>query len=414
MSVSVAPSADSAPAQGGGSSWGTRLGEALAGPYRSLPVILALVVMWVAFNSGNSAFLGSANLHALAQQIVPVGMLALGVVFVLLVGEIDLSSAALSAVAATIAARLLVESGQPLVIAIAAAIAFAIAITFIESLFVIYGVPSLIVTLGGMIMLQGALLIALPSSFHVSVGGTSLAKFAGTNLSTTACLIVVAVAVVALAAAKLWGAIRTARVVEAEGSPVAAAMRGVAPVVLGGIAVLVVVSIVGGETGVPLSTATFFAFLLVAWYLTTQTRYGTHLYAVGGSRAAAKRSGVPVSRIVIYSFLVLGLCAAVAGIADASRTLGVTAASGGGSLMLDAIAAAVVGGTSLFGGRGSVWSAALGALVIGSINSGVQLLGLSVEIQDLATGGVLILAVTIDLVITRGSIRPSRGRLARS
>lgn len=414
MSASVASSAESSPGQMGARGWATRLGEALAGPYRSVPVILALVVMWIAFNSGNSAFLGSANLHALAQQIVPVGMLALGVVFVLLVGEIDLSSAALSAVAATIAARLLVESGQPLVIAIAAALAFALAITFIESLFVIYGVPSLIVTLGGMIMMQGALLIALPSSFHVSVGGTSLAKFAGTNLSTTACLVVAAAAIVVLAAAKLWGARRAARAGAPEAGTLGAALRGVAPVLLGGAALLVVVSIVGGEKGVPLSTATFFGFLVVAWYVTTQTRYGTHLYAVGGSRAAAKRSGVPVSRIVVYSFLVLGLCAAVAGLADASRTLGVTAASGGGSLMLDAIAAAVVGGTSLFGGRGSVWSAALGALVIVSINSGVQLLGLSVEIQDLATGGVLVLAVTIDLIITRGSIRPSRGRMTRA
>lgn len=414
MNVSVAPSSQSPPASSEARGWRTRLGEGLAGPYRSVPVILALAVMWIAFNSTNSAFLGSANLHALAQQIVPVGMLALGVVFVLLVGEIDLSSAALSAVAATIAARLLVESGQPLAIAVAAAIACAVGIGFLESLFVIYGVPSLIVTLGGMIMLQGGLLIALPSSFQVSVGGTSLAKFAGTNISTTASLVVISVAVGLLLAVKLVSAVRQARAGEGEGGAVAAAVRNVVPALLGGAGLLVVVAMVGSSGGVPLSTTTFFAFLLVAWYLTTQTRYGTHLYAVGGSRAAAKRSGVPVSRIVIYSFLVLGVCAAVAGLADSSRTLGVSAASGGGSLMLDAIAAAVVGGTSLFGGRGSVWSAALGALVIVSINSGVQLLGLSVEIQDLATGGVLIVAVTIDLIVTRGSIRPSRGRLART
>jgi len=394
--------------------WRTRLGEALAGPYRTVPVVLALGAMWLIFNSINSAFLGSANLHALAQQVVPVGMLALGIVFVLLVGEIDLSSAALSAVAATIAARLLVESGQPLLVAVAAAIVFAISITFLESLLVIYGVPSLIVTLGGMIMLQGGLLIALPSSFQVSLGGTSLAEFAGTNLSSDACMIAIAVAAAALLAGRLAVAVRQARGGEGDRRALLAAARGATPVVLGAAALLVAVAVVGRGGGIPLSTATFFVLLLVAWYLTTQTRYGTHLYAVGGSRAAAKRSGVPVSRIVIYSFLILGFCAAIAGLADASRTLGVSAASGGGSLILDAIAAAVVGGTSLFGGRGSVWSAALGALVIGSINSGVQLLGLSVEIQDLATGGVLVLAVTIDLVISRGSIRPSRGRLARA
>jgi D-xylose transport system permease protein len=409
MTASVPEASSAAAAPEDGPRWRTKIGEGLAGPYRSLPVILSLVILWIAFNSGNSAFLGSANLHSLAQQIVPVGMLALGVVFVLLVGQIDLSSAALSAVAATIAARLLVESGSPLVLAIAAAIAFALAVTFAESLLVIYGVPSLIVTLGGMIMLAGGLLIALPPSFQVSLGGTSLAKFAGTDISTTACFVVVAVGAVLLIGFRLWAVLRSQR----SGDGQVTASQGfvtMVPAVFGGAVLLLAVLVVGGDRGVPLSTAVFFGFLVVAWYMTTQTRYGTHLYAVGGNRAAAKRSGVPVSRIVVYSFLVLGLCATVAGLADSSRTLGVSTASGGGSLMLDAIAAAVVGGTSLFGGRGSVWSAALGALVIVSINSGVQLLGLSVEIQDLATGGVLILAVTIDLIVSRGSIRPSRGR----
>jgi D-xylose transport system permease protein len=112
--------------------------------------------------------------------------------------------------------------------------------------------------------------------------------------------------------------------------------------------------------------------------------------------------------MIIYSFLVLGLCGAVAGIVDASRLLGVSVSSGSGPLMLNAIAAAVVGGTSLFGGRGTVWAALIGALVIGSINNGVQLLGLSTEVQNFATGAVLILAVAIDVMITRGSIRPNR------
>jgi D-xylose transport system permease protein len=409
-SVSQAPAPPSAPDNS--RRWQTRLGEGLAGPYRSMPVILSLAILWIAFNSANSAFLGSANLHSLAQQIVPVGMLALGIVFVLLVGQIDLSSAALSAVAATIAARLLVESGAPLVLAIGAAIAFAVAVTFVESLFVIYGVPSLIVTLGGMIMLQGGLLIALPPSFQVSLGGTSLAKFAGTDISTAACFVVVAVGLLLLVGFRLWSVLRAQR--SGDGGGLSQGLFGMVPAVLGGAVLLIAILFVGSGRGVPLSTAVFFGFLVVAWYMTTQTRYGTHLYAVGGNPAAAKRSGVPVSRIIIYSFLVLGLCATIAGLAEASRTLGVSTSTGGGSLMLDAIAAAVVGGTSLFGGRGSVWSAALGALVIGSINSGVQLLGLSVEIQDLATGGVLVLAVTIDLVVSRGSLRPSRGRILRS
>jgi D-xylose transport system permease protein len=110
--------------------------------------------------------------------------------------------------------------------------------------------------------------------------------------------------------------------------------------------------------------------------------------------------------MIVYSFLVLGFCAALAGVLDAARLLSVSNSSGAGPLMLNAIAAAVVGGTSLFGGRGSVWAALMGALVIGSINNGVQLLGLSTEVQNFATGGVLVIAVAIDVVITRGSIRP--------
>ena len=243
----------------------------------------------------------------------------------------------------------------------------------------------------------------------MSLGGTSLAKFAGTNISTTACFVVVAIGLVVLVGFRLWSVLRGRRA--GDGVVLRQALIGLAPAVIGGVAALIAILMVGSSRGVPLSTAVFF---VVAWYMTTQTRYGTHLYAVGGNSAAAKRSGVPVSRIVVYSFLVLGVCATVAGLAEASRTLGVSTSTGGGSLMLDAIAAAVVGGTSLFGGRGSVWSAALGALVIGSINSGVQLLGLSVEVQDLATGGVLILAVTIDLIVSRGSLRPSRGRMLRS
>ena len=180
------------------------------------------------------------------------------------------------------------------------------------------------------------------------------------------------------------------------------------PAVLSGVATFVTVGVLSQADGMPLPVVILAVMLLIAWYVTTQTRYGVHLYAVGGDREAAQRAGIPVSRMIIYSFLVLGVCAAVAGIVESSRLLAVSNSSGGGSLMLNAIAAAVVGGVSLFGGRGSVWGALLGALVIGSINNGVQLLGLSTEVQSFATGGVLILAVAVDVVITRGTLLPNR------
>ena len=180
------------------------------------------------------------------------------------------------------------------------------------------------------------------------------------------------------------------------------------PSVVAAVGLFAVVFVLSRQRGLPLPVLILAVMLLVAWYWTTQTRYGTHLYAVGGDREAAQRAGIPVRRMVLYSFLVLGACAAVAGMVDSSRQLGVSVSSGAGPLMLNAIAAAVVGGTSLFGGRGSVWSALLGALVIGSISNGVQLLGLSTEVQFFATGVVLIVAVAVDVVLSRGSLLPGR------
>ena len=182
----------------------------------------------------------------------------------------------------------------------------------------------------------------------------------------------------------------------------------VAPSVVAAVGLFAVVFVLSRQRGLPLPVLILAVMLLVAWYWTTQTRYGTHLYAVGGDREAAQRAGIPVRRMVLYSFLVLGACAAVAGMVDSSRQLGVSVSSGAGPLMLNAIAAAVVGGTSLFGGRGSVWSALLGSLVIGSISNGVQLLGLSTEVQFFATGIVLIMAVAVDVVLSRGSVLPGR------
>jgi D-xylose transport system permease protein len=381
----------------------SRIVEGLAGPYRSVPVLIALGVIWIVFYADNSRYFSVANITNLALQIVTTAILALGLVFVLLVGEIDLSVAALSGVCATVAARLAVGSGWPLGLAIVIAIAVGLAIAMIESLIVIFGVPSLIVTLGGMVVLQGLLLNVLPPAFSVSVGGTSFAKIAGTHVPVAISFILAAIAWIGYVIAR-WR-----RLVTKQSTGRASMLTVlVIPAVLCGVAVFGVVAILSHDDGLPLPVLILAVLLVIGSYITTQTRYGAHLYAVGGSRQAAQRAGVPVNRMIIYSFLILGFCGAIAGIVEASRLLGVSASSGAGPLMLNAIAAAVVGGTSLFGGRGTVWAALMGALIIGSINNGVQLLGLSTQVQDYATGLVLIVAVAIDVVVTRGSLWPSR------
>jgi D-xylose transport system permease protein len=378
----------------------SKASEAVGGRFRSVPVIAALVVIWLIFYSQNSAFLSVGNLTNLSLQIVTTAILALGVTFVLLVGEIDLSGAALGAVAATIAARLAVGAGWPIWLALGVGMAIGIVIALIEGLIIVFGVPSLITTLGFMVILQGFLLIVLPPEFSVSVGGSAYADIAGTSLPPKVSLPIAILGCLIYAVARWRGLRDTDRqhLVRTFIIPVAAVT----------VVVVLIIGVLSAGNGLPLPVALLFGMLLLGSYFTTQTRYGSHLHAVGGNRDAAARAGIPVARMVIYSFMILGACASVAGIVDASRLMAVSASSGTGSLMLDAIAAAVVGGVSLFGGRGTVWAALIGALIIGSINNGVQLLGFSTQVQELATGAVLIASVAIDVVITRGTLLPRR------
>jgi D-xylose transport system permease protein len=401
VTTSTAPAPPSVAEQ---STLGGRAIQSAARMHRSIPVLITLAIIWGVFYSQSPFYLSFGNLTNLTLQIVTTAILALGVVFVLLVGEIDLSSAALSGVCAAVAGTVVVGQGMPLPVGIAAAVAFGMLVTFVEAQVIAFGVPSLIVTLGGMVILQGALLVVLPEEFVISIAGTPLALLASTTVPAGASYLLAAVGTVVFAGYRLV----QHRERTSTGSATSLVRSVVVPSLVAGAGLFGVVFVLSRQRGLPLPVLILAAMLLVAWYWTTQTRYGTHLYAVGGDREAAQRAGIPVRRMVLYSFLVLGACAAVAGMVDASRQLGVSVSSGAGPLMLNAIAAAVVGGTSLFGGRGSVWSALLGALVIGSISNGVQLLGLSTEVQFFATGIVLITAVAVDVVLTRGSVLPGR------
>ena len=382
-------------------SMGTRVSDAMSGGLRVVPVVIALVVIWLIFYSQNPAYLSSENLSNLSLQIVTTAMLALGVVFVLVVGEIDLSGAALGAVCATIAAQIAVNMGQSIWIALAVGILSGVLIAGLEGLIIIFGVPSLITTLGGMTALLGLLLVVMPEEFSISLGGNPYEQIAATQIPSS---VSIGLAVVASA---VYGVGRwvTQRRLASETSML---RRAVLPTLLVAAVVIGVVGVVSASSGLAFPVAMLILMLIVASYFMTQTRYGSHLFAVGGNRQAAARAGIPVARMVVFSFLILGACAAMAGMVDASRLLMVSPSSGTGSLMLDAIAAAVVGGTSLFGGRGTAWAALLGALVIGSINNGVELLGLSTEVQYFATAGVLVFAVAVDVVLTRGSLLPRR------
>jgi D-xylose transport system permease protein len=394
----------SAPAVGERKTPTGRVIEAAGRMHRSIPVLITLVLIWGVFYSQSKFYLSFGNLTNLTLQIVTTAMLSLGIVFVLLVGEIDLSSAALSGVCAAVAGTIVVIQGLPLVVGIAGAVVVGMAVMFVQALVVRFGVPSLIVTLGGMVVLQGLLLVVLPEEFTISLAGTPLELLAKTTVPAGASFALAAAGSVAFVGYRVFQH-RERLSTRASTSVVKDVVIPSAVAVIGLFAVVFVLS---RQRGLPLPVLILSVMLLAAWYATTQTRYGSHLYAVGGDREAAQRAGIPVARMVLYSFLVLGACAAMAGMVDSSRQLGVSVSSGAGPLMLNAIAAAVVGGTSLFGGRGSVWSALLGSLVIGSISNGVQLLGLSTEVQFFATGIVLVLAVAVDVVLSRGTLLPGR------
>lgn len=384
-----------------GRSLGTRVSDAMSGGFRVVPVVISLVVIWLIFYSQNPAYLSPENLSNLSLQIVTTAMLALGVVFVLIVGEIDLSGAALGAVCATVTAQVAVNMGQSIWIALAIGIVVGMLIAGLEGLVVVFGVPSLITTLAGMTAMLGLLLVVLPEEFSISIGGNPYEQIAATEIPSSASVVIAVLA----SALYALGRFSSQRKLDSD----TGLLRRVAfPSLAVAVVVIGVVGVVSASSGLALPVAILILMLVVASYFLTQTRYGSHLFAVGGNRQAAARAGIPVARMVVFSFLILGVCAALAGMVDASRLLMVSPSSGTGSLMLDAIAAAVVGGTSLFGGRGTAWAALLGALVIGSINNGVELLGLSTEFQYFATAGVLVFAVAVDVVLTRGSLLPRR------
>jgi D-xylose transport system permease protein len=385
---------------------GRQLVEGLAGPYRIATVAITLALIWVFFylNDDNGVFLSARNLSNLSLQITVMGFVALGLVFVLLLGEIDLSVAAISGTTAAIMAALYVQNDVAPWIAVAAALAAGAALEFCVGVVTVFGPPSFIVSLGAQLIISGMLLRILPKVGQLNLTDTPLAKIASTYIPTVAAVVVTVILVIVYALMR-WSTWIRHR--SRGGSSGLAAL--LVPTIGVAVGAALGLSVFARYRGVPLPFALFLGVLLVSSYFLTQTRFGTYVYAVGGNREAARRAGIPVTRVIVISFMICGVMAAVGGVIAASRLLGVSNQSGSGSLLLQAIAAAVVGGVSLLGGRGSVWAALLGAFVIGSISNGMDLLEYSTSAKLIVQGALLVVAVVVDAVIARGSLRPSRG-----
>jgi D-xylose transport system permease protein len=378
----------------------------LQGDLASVRVILGLALIWIIFQSQNSNFLTAVNLTNLMLQITAVGLISVGIVYVLLLGEIDLSVGAVSGLTAAIMAVLNVKHGWNPYLSIAAGVICGMAIGSVQgALFTGFGIPSFVVTLAGLLVWQGALLYVLGDTGTINLTNPKITGLANTFYSDTVGWIMAAIAIGAYTASTLWAWRGRVRAGLADRQLTGPVIR----IVIVAAAVIATVAVLNSDRGVPLAVLILVGFVAGMEYIARRTRFGRHVYALGGSAEAARRAGINIHAIRITVFAIAGSMAAIGGIMQASRLLAVNQSSGGNDLLLLAIAGPVIAGTSLFGGRGNVWSALLGALVIGSISNGMDLLNLQSSVKFMVTGGVLLAAVVVDALARRQ--RQAAGRL---
>jgi len=367
----------------------------IQGDLASLRVLIGLALIWAIFQFENDRFLSAQNLTNLMLQIAATGLISIGVVYVLLLGEIDLSVGAVSGLAAAVMAVLNVKHGWDPYLAIAAAVAVGMAIGVLQGfLFSRFGIPSFVVTLAGLLAWQGALLQVLGSTGSINLNDPKITGLTETFYSDTVGWIM-AVAVIGSYGGLLLLGHRRRVTAGLDGESVARLGLRFGAVAVVTIAALLVFN---SYEGVPLAVLILLAFVVGMEYVVKRTSFGRHVFAVGGNAEAARRAGIRVNGIRVAVFGIAGTMAAIGGIMAASRLFAVNQNSGGNELLLLAIAGPVIAGTSLFGGRGSVWTALTGALVIGSISNGMDLLALSSAVKFMVTGGVLLLAVLVDAI----------------
>ena len=376
------------------------------GDLGSLPIVAGLVVVWAYFQYSNSNFLTPGNLTNLMLQIAAVGTISVGVVLVLLLGEIDLSVGAVSGLSAAVMAVLNVNRGIPAALAIVGGLGTGIVVGLIHGVWITrFRVPSFVVTLAGLLGWQGALLYVLGDTGTVNVSDYGITRLAGTFYSPTTGWILGGLTIAAFIVAS--GRTRAAR--RKAGLPVGSARSFIFRAVATAGGIVLALAIFNADRGLPLAVVILVGTVVLFDLITRRTRFGRKIYAVGGNAEAARRAGIKVQQVRLIVFVLASLMASAGGILGASRLLAVNQSSGSGDLLLIAIASAVIGGTSLFGGRGTSWSALLGALVIGSISNGMDLLGKSSEVKFMVTGAALLAAATIDAVARRGRISSGRG-----
>jgi D-xylose transport system permease protein len=378
-----------------------------SGQLGSLPIVVGLIIIAIVFQSQNDRFLTASNFVNLIVQSAAFATIAMGIVFVLLLGEIDLSVGYVSGVAGVIAAVLLIPDGNEVStpIAVALALGSGIGIGCLHGLIITkIGIPSFVVTLAGLIAWNGVVLLLIGSRGTVVLQNDFLIGLANDFLPESTSWALWLVAVLIFAGVQL-NEVRVRRKADLGHDPLTLIGLQVAGLAL---ALGAVVYVANEDRGIPYLFLLVGGFFLLWGFVLGRTRFGRYVYAVGGNAEAARRAGINVDRIRIAVFAICSFMAAVGGLVLASRLRSVDTNAGGGSILLYSIAAAVIGGTSLFGGVGHIKSAILGALVIASIDNGLGLLGLGSGEKFVITGGVLLLAVTVDSLSRKAQAHSGR------
>ena len=393
-------------------SWWRRVRSGDAG---NLPVLAGMVVIVIVFQTQNGNFLTAANFANLLTQTSYFVLFGMAEIFVLLLGEIDLSvgynAACGAAVTLILVSQLHNFSWWE---AALCGLGFTTLAGAVQgALITRLGIPSFVVTLGGLLFFEGALLFILTHYAGAQTGGTvqltnNILFDLNNGVLTPAASWILTLALVALYAAFAVVRDRRRRAANLVAPPFAVEMAKVAGIALVSIAVVFVCNLNRGRTtairGVPTPVYLILGIVVLATFLLSRTRFGRYVYAVGGNAEAARRAGVNVARIRLLCFSLAGLMAGVGGLFYASYIQSISQSVDGGNLVLYAVAAAVIGGTSLFGGRGKMVHAVLGGFVIAIIYNGMGLLGLSAEYQLMVTALVLVAAATVDAVSRRGRI----------
>jgi D-xylose transport system permease protein len=383
-------------------------GRVRGGDLGSLPAVLGLLVLSLIFGFARDTFFSALNFANLFSQSSQVIFIAMGLVFVLLLGEIDLSAGFASGVCGAIMAILLTNHGWPWYGAIPAAMLTGIVIGFVLGFLVSkFGIPSFVVTLAAFLGFQGILLKLLGGGKNISITDPFVLKLANSNLSVGLSWILAIASVIG------YALIQFNRVRSRAARNLVTDPLGIVLLRIGGLALIVLVAtalltqersinpVLNSVKGVPIVAPIIAVFLIIWTFVLGRTTYGRHVYAVGGNTEAARRAGIPVDRIRISVFVIGSFMASIGGILAVSRANSVDPNTGGSNILLYSVGAAVIGGTSLFGGKGKVINAVIGGAVIAVIDNGMGLMGYQAGTKYIVTGLILLVAASVDALARR-------------